>query len=290
MDCNICPRNCKVNRTQTPGFCGMSNNLKLSKVGKFEWEEPVISGTKGSGAIFFSGCNLKCVFCQNYKISSEGFGREITVERLIQIFKELENQNVHNINLVSPTQFSEQIIQALQIYKPKIPVVWNSNGYENVSEIKKLQGLIDIYLVDCKFKNSELSKKYCKAENYFEVNAVCINEMLRQQPAVILDKENIMQKGVIIRHLVMPNCVYDSIDILKYLTSIYKDNFLLSIMGQYTPFYRAKDYPEINRKLKPLEYKMVINKAIEFGLNEGFVQDLKSATEDFIPKFDLSGV
>lgn len=290
MICESCPRKCCINRDKQVGFCGVKNILKLAKVGKFDWEEPCISGINGSGAIFFSGCNLKCVFCQNYEISSCGVGKEITINRLVEIFKELEKLNVHNINLVSPTQFSMQIIEALKQYKPKIPVVWNSNGFENEDIIKKLKDYVDIFVVDMKFMDKNLSKKYCFAENYFEVNKQCVKLMLKQQPKLVFENE-ILKKGVIIRHLIMPHCVQDSLNILQYIKDNFsKYDFLLSLMGQYTPYYKAKEDNLINRKLKPLEYKIVVNKAIELGLTKGYIQDLDSSGETYIPNFDLSGV
>ncbi len=290
MRCNICPRQCSIDRVDGIGYCGMTNNLKVAKVGRFDWEEPIISGTRGSGAIFFSGCNLRCSFCQNYQISSEGFGKIISVERLAQIFCELENLGVHNINLVSPTQFTEQIIQALDIYKPNIPVVWNSNGYENVDTLKKLRKYIDIFLVDCKFANAELSNRFCHAVDYPEVNKKCILEMLEQQPVLKYSSDSTLSKGVIIRHLVMPNCTKDSKLILDYLINIKDRDYYLSLMGQYTPYYLARNDEMINRKLRPLEYKAVISYVQKLGFEKVFIQDLTSATEDYIPNWDLSGV
>ena len=289
MICNICPRHCKVDRKHALGFCGVSDTLKLAKADVFMWEEPCISGINGSGAIFFSGCNLKCCFCQNYKISSEGFGKEISVQRLAQIFKELEQKGVHNINLVSPSHFMPQIAMALDIYKPNIPIVYNSNGYDDADTLKKFAKYIDIYLVDLKFCDSNLSLKYCKAKDYFLVATKAINTMTSLQPKVII-KNGIMQKGVVIRHLVMPNCTKDSFKVLDWINANAKGKCLISLMGQYTPYFKACQFAEINRKIKPIEYKIVLNYATKLGLDEGYAQQLDSGSEKYIPIWDLKGV
>lgn len=289
MICDICPRKCNIDRSKAVGFCGMTNTVKLAKADVFMWEEPCISGTNGSGAVFFSGCNLRCCFCQNFQISNQNFGKEISTKRLAQIFKELAEKDVHNINLVSPSHFVNQIIEALKIYKPNIPIVYNSNGYESVETIKKLKNYVDIYLVDLKFCSSELSQRYCKANNYFEVATAAIKEMISQKPKVIV-QNGIMKQGVIIRHLVMPNQTADSLKILQWIADNAKENCLVSLMCQYTPYFNAKNYPEINRKLKPIEYKIVLTRANELGLTNGYAQDMSSATEDFIPLWDLKGV
>lgn len=289
MICDICPRKCNIDRSKAVGFCGMTNTVKLAKADVFMWEEPCISGTNGSGAVFFSGCNLRCCFCQNFQISNQNFGKEISTKRLAQIFKELAEKDVHNINLVSPSHFVNQIIEALKIYKPNIPIVYNSNGYESVETIKKLKNYVDIYLVDLKFCSSELSQRYCKANNYFEVATSAIKEMISQKPKVIV-QNGIMKQGVIIRHLVMPSQTADSLKILQWIADNAKENCLVSLMCQYTPYFNAKNYPEINRKLKPIEYKIVLTRANELGLTNGYAQDMSSATEDFIPLWDLKGV
>ena len=267
----------------------MTSTVRLAKADVFMWEEPCISGTNGSGAVFFSGCNLRCCFCQNYQISNQNFGKEISIQRLAQIFKELEDKGVHNINLVSPSHFANQIIEALKIYRPNIPIVYNSNGYESVETIKKLKNYVDIYLVDLKFCSSELSQKYCKANNYFEVATSAIKEMISQKPKVVV-QNGIMKQGVIIRHLIMPSQTADSLKILQWIADNAKENCLVSLMCQYTPYFNAKNFPEINRKLKPIEYKIVLAKANELGLTNGYAQDMSSATEDFIPLWDLKGV
>ena len=253
------------------------------------YEEPCISGYCGSGTVFFSHCNLNCIYCQNYQISSGGIGKEISIERLAEIFKELENKGVHNINLVSPSHYTNQIISALKLYRPKVPIVWNSNGYEKVETIEKLKDFIDIFLVDLKFYNEELSEKYCKAKNYFSFASKAILKMLEYKPSPIFE-DDILKSGVIIRHLVMPNCTDDSIEVLNWLSKIKNNKFLISLMGQYTPCFNSNKFPEINRPLKPVEYKVVVKKAKQLGLIDGYVQELDSCGENFIPVWDFKGV
>lgn len=289
MICNLCPRKCNVNRDLKSGFCGVSNTLKVARAQLHFWEEPIISGTNGSGTIFFSGCNLKCVYCQNYNISNENFGKFITTQRLAEIFKELENAGAHNINLVTPSHYVKQIVEALNIYKPKIPVVYNTSGYDSVEELKMLEGYVDVYLTDLKYYSSELSQKYSSAKNYFEVCSLAIKEMIRQQPKNVMEN-GLIKKGVIIRHMVLPNCINDSFKVLDWIKNNLGEDVIVSVMGQYTPYFNASKFPEINRKLKPVEYKLVINHFNKLGLKNGFMQSLDSADENFIPPFNLEGV
>lgn len=289
MICNLCPRKCNVNRDLKSGFCGVSNTLKVARAQLHFWEEPIISGTNGSGTIFFSGCNLKCVYCQNYNISKENFGKDITTQRLAEIFKELENAGAHNINLVTPSHYVKQIVEALNIYKPKIPVVYNTSGYDSVEELKMLEGHVDVYLTDLKYYSSELSQKYSSAKNYFEVCSLAIKEMIRQQPKNVMEN-GLIKKGVIIRHMVLPNCINDSFKVLEWIKNNLGEDVIVSVMGQYTPYFNASKFPEINRKLKPVEYKLVINHFNKLGLKNGFMQSLDSADENFIPPFNLEGV
>ena len=289
MICNLCPRKCNVNRDLKSGFCGVSNTLKVARAQLHFWEEPIISGTNGSGTIFFSGCNLKCVYCQNYNISKENFGKDITTQRLAEIFKELENAGAHNINLVTPSHYVKQIVEALNIYKPKIPVVYNTSGYDSVEELKMLEGYVDVYLTDLKYYSSELSQKYSSAKNYFEVCSLAIKEMIRQQPKNVMEN-GLIKKGVIIRHMVLPNCINDSFKVLDWIKNNLDEDVVVSVMGQYTPYFNASKFPEINRKLKPVEYKLVINHFNKLGLKNGFMQSLDSADENFIPPFNLEGV
>lgn len=289
MICNLCPRKCNVNRDLKSGFCGVSNTLKVARAQLHFWEEPIISGTNGSGTIFFSGCNLKCVYCQNFNISKENFGKDITTQRLAEIFKELENAGAHNINLVTPSHYVKQIVEALNIYKPKIPVVYNTSGYDSVEELKMLEGYVDVYLTDLKYYSSELSQKYSSAKNYFEVCSLAIKEMIRQQPKNVMEN-GLIKKGVIIRHMVLPNCINDSFKVLDWIKNNLDEDVIVSVMGQYTPYFNASKFPEINRKLKPVEYKLVINHFNKLGLKNGFMQSLDSADENFIPPFNLEGV
>lgn len=288
MKCNICPRACNINRNDGVGFCNASNNLKVAKYMVHFWEEPIISGTNGSGAIFFSHCNLKCVYCQNYKISSLGEGKEISTNDLIVIIKEFEAKGVHNINLVTPSHYSNQIIEALTIYKPSIPIVWNSNGYESVETIQKIKDLVDIYLVDMKYMSQDLSLTLSKASDYPNRCTQAILEMRKNQPNDII-KNGIMQKGVIVRHLVLPNEVENSFNVLDWIYNALGKDTYVSIMGQYTPYYLVSSDPKYsrhNRPLKPIEYKRVINHLTNLGFTNGFCQELSSSSENFIPDFD----
>ena len=289
MKCELCPRKCGIDRNKQVGFCGVTNTVKIARAGLHFWEEPIISGKEGSGTIFFSGCNLKCVYCQNYDISSEAFGKEITVERLAEIFKELEEKGANNINLVTPSHYVNQIVEALKIYKPQIPIVYNTSGYDLVEAIQKLNGFIDIYLTDLKYCSAEYSKKYSKAEDYFLVATQAIKEMVKQQPKNIF-KNDMLVKGVVVRHMVLPGIINDSFNVLNWIKENLGEETIVSVMGQYTPYHNSKNYPEINRKLKPLEYKMVLNHFIKIGLKNGFSQELDSASEEYIPPFNLEGV
>lgn len=292
-ECILCPRKCKVNRNKSVGFCGVGAKLKVSKAMLHLWEEPPISGEKGSGAVFFSHCTLKCCFCQNYKISSEGFGKEISEKRLEEIFLNLAQNGANNINLVSATQYIPQIIKVLDIVKPKIniPIVYNTSGYEIVETIKSLDGYVDIYLPDLKYKSSNLSAKYSGAKDYFEYASKAILEMHRQVPKNIYTKDGLLKKGIIIRHMVMPNCTYDTKDILMWIKeNLPLDDILISIMSQYTPFYKSKNIDEINRRLTEEEYNEVMDFALDIGIENGFMQELSSAKEEYTPNFDLEGV
>ena len=285
MKCNICPRKCNVDRINNVGFCNATRTIKVAKYMAHFWEEPIISGSNGSGAIFFSHCNLKCVYCQNAQISSFGEGKEINCQQLIAIIKELENSGVHNINLVTPSHYTEQIIEALTIYKPSIPVVWNSNGYESVETIEKIKDIVDIYLVDMKYMDESLALELSKAKDYPSVCQHAILEMRKNQPVDIIEN-GIMKKGVIVRHLVLPNEVENSFKVLDWIYNSLGQDAYISVMGQYTPCHLAKDMPKYNRPLKIIEYKRVVSHLNKLGFNNGFVQDLSSASEVFIPDFD----
>lgn len=286
-NCNVCPRKCLINRQSKIGFCGQTNNIRISKVMFHHYEEPLISGeenSKGSGAIFFTGCNLKCAFCQNYPISHENKGKEISVKKLSKIFKKLEKKGALNINLVTPSHFSMQIIEALKIYRPRIPIVWNSNGYESKHTIEKLKDYVDVYLVDLKYMNNELSTKYSKATDYVENATEAIKQMRKNQPQDKLEN-GLMKKGMIIRHLILPTHTDDSIKCLNFIHDNIGANSIVSLMSQYEPRYQACEHQEINRKITPLEYKRVVNHALKLNMTNCFTQDLSSANSKYTPKF-----
>jgi putative pyruvate formate lyase activating enzyme len=284
----MCPRSCGVDRSTKYVVCGVGENPKVAKAYLHMWEEPVISGKSGSGTVFFSGCNLKCVYCQNSDISHGCYGKEITCEALAKIFKSLESKGAANINLVSPSHYTEAICKALDIYRPSIPIVYNSSGYDSVEQLEKLKDYIDIFLVDFKYFDSELAGKYSKAKDYPEVAMKAIKTMRSFIPNEIIE-DGVMKKGVIIRHLVLPSHTRDSINILTWIKENINNPFI-SLMGQYTPMYFASNYPEINRTLKPIEYKIVVEKMIGLGLNDGYTQELSSATDVYTPVFDCEGV
>jgi len=287
--CNNCPRHCKIDRDKVAGFCGATNSIKIAKVSRHYGEEPIISETNGSGTIFFSHCNLKCVFCQNYDISHGGFGKDVSVEELVNLFKKLEKAKVNNINLVSPTQYAMQILQALKIYKPSIPVVYNTNGYEDVDTLIALAPYIDVYLADLKYYDNELGKKYSGVDNYFDVASKAILQMRANQPKDVF-KRGLMVKGLIVRHLVLPSHTDDSVNVVQWVADNLGKDTIFNAMCQYVPMYKACDYPQINRKLKQIEYKRVVVKMQSVGLTNGYIQDMDSATTQEIPKFDLSGI
>lgn len=292
-NCHLCPRNCGVNRNISEGFCGCSSTLKAARAALHHWEEPCISGIRGSGAVFFSGCTLKCCFCQNYLISQGSFGKEITPKHLGEIFLSLQEQGAHNIDLITATQFLPLILPALDLVKHKlhIPVVYNCGGYEKKETLALLKDYIDIYLPDLKYYSSVLSKRYSKAENYFEVASLAILSMIEQTGGLEYDQHGILQKGVIIRHMVLPGCKDDSIQLLHWMKdTLPEGNYLLSLLSQYTPFYKSCEYPEINRRITTYEYNKVLDTAIALGLTDGFMQEKSSAKEEYTPPFDLEGI
>lgn len=289
--CNACPRKCNVERNIgefSRGFCKMPYNAVLARASLHLWEEPVISGERGSGAIFFSGCNLRCVFCQNYEISHENFGKQVSKSEFIDIVKRLENQGAHTINLVNPTHFVPFIKEVFSEYKPSVPVVYNTGGYDDVESICSLQGLIDVYLPDLKYFDSDVSKKYSNAENYFEKASKAVLEMQRQVGKSVI-KDGIMQKGMIIRHLVLPKNTDQSIKILRWIKDNLPIDTYISLMSQYVPYVKT-EYKELNRRIVTAEYQKVIDEFERLGFENGFMQERSSAQTDFIPKFDLSGV
>lgn len=291
--CQLCPRTCKVNRTTSTGFCSCTNEIKAARASLHLWEEPCISGTRGSGTIFFSGCTLKCCFCQNSEISCKNFGKIISPSQLSDIFLKLQEQGAHNINLVTPTQYLPSIIKALENVKASltIPVIYNCGGYERPEIIRLLKDYIDIYIPDLKYCDSSLSFSYSKAKDYFSVATKAILEMVLQTGPPVFNEEGILQKGVIIRHLVLPGCKEDSIRLLEWIKeNIPPKNFLLSLLSQYTPVYNAQNHPEINRRVTTYEYNKVLDKAIALGLEQGFMQERSSASSVYTPSFQLEGI
>lgn len=290
-NCTLCPRKCGADRYNGTGFCGCGENIRAAKAYLHMWEEPCISGVTGSGTVFFSGCCLKCVFCQNYKISSENFGREISVTRLADIFLELREKGAHNINLVSPTPYVPQIIETLDLCRGKlnIPIVYNTGGYERVETLKMLEGYVDVYLPDFKYYDNALAEKYSSAKNYFETVTAALKEMYRQTGAYQI-KDGIIQKGVIIRHLALPSHRRDSVKVLEWIAeNLPRDGVLVSLMSQYTPFYKSTEYKEISCRISTFEYNFVLNRARELGL-DGFMQEKSSAREEYTPEFDFDGI
>ena len=286
--CILCPRVCKIDRTtgQT-GYCKADDRIKIAKAYLHQWEEPPISGANGSGTVFFSHCNMGCVFCQNYKISSEHQGKYVTISELCDTFIELQDKKAHNINLVTPTHYIPQIADAIIMAKAKglkIPIVYNCGGYESVEALKILDGLIDIYMPDMKYFDDKYALKYSNAPHYFEYTKKAISEMYRQVGKNEFEK-GIMTKGVIVRHLMLPGLLFDSKKILDYLYSKYEDNIYISIMSQYTPMPNAKNYPEINKTVSKKYYETLVNYASEIGIKNAFVQDGTSVGEGFIPDF-----
>ena len=287
-NCNICPRKCGINRYKSNGFCGANNKVKVAYYSVHKWEEPIISGENGSGTIFFSNCNLKCIFCQNKKISRDGYGKEISLERLEEIFLELQDRKCHNINLVTPTMYVPQIVEVLHKIKGnllKIPVVYNTSSYENCSTIKYMNGMIDIYLADLKYYDEQLGVKYSNCKNYFEVATKAIEEMYKQVGKFRVEN-NLLISGLVVRVLVLPEHVDDSKRIISYLYKTYGDNIIISIMNQYTPINYCSKYKNLNRCLSDIEYDEVVNYACDLGITNAFIQDGATQSDSFIPEFN----
>ena len=290
--CMLCPRACGARRTETEGggFCGLGTNPVVARAALHFWEEPFISGKRGSGTIFFTGCCLKCVFCQNYQISTEkAVGKMVGVQDLADIFDRLAAQGAQNINLVSPTQFVPAIIEALKLRKTRIPVVYNSGGYESLQTLKMLDGLVDIYLPDFKYADNALALKYSGAPDYVENAKACILEMARQTGPAQYDDEGMMTRGIMVRHLILPGNTRNSIAALDWLSENLPDGALVSLMAQYIPCGKAADHPEINRRITRREYQKVQEHLFALNL-DGFVQEPESASQSFIPPFNLEGV
>lgn len=288
MKCRLCPRRCNADREKLLGFCKSPMLPKVARADLHFWEEPPISGTKGSGTVFFSGCNLKCIYCQNYEVSRGNIGKEISVFRLSEIFKELEQRGAHNINLVSPSHYAPAIIGALKIYRPKIPIVYNSSGYESVETLKMLENFVDIYLIDYKYTERKKAEEYSSAPDYPQVVIDAIKECYRQKPECIIEK-GIMKKGVIVRHLVLPQNTKTAMEVFDF---IYKNtpNAYFSLMSQYLPFGEAVNHKVLGRKITQREYDKVVDYICGFDFQNVYIQERVSSSDKFIPSFDLKGV
>ena len=287
--CRLCPRNCGALRGETGrGRCGMGAEPRIARAAPHYDEEPVISGTRGAGTVFFSGCSLQCCFCQNYALSHEGFGKNVSVSRLREIYFELIEQGVHNIDLVNPTHFANAIYESLEGGLP-VPVVWNSGGYEKVETLRRFEGRVQVYLPDLKYIRPDSARKYSGAADYFEYAAPAIKEMLRQTGPVELDDDGVIRRGTIIRHLILPGCAEESVQILDYIHDELPGAWV-SLMAQYLPFGDAAGVDELGRRLTQQEYDRVADHLLEIGMEDGFIQELSSSDEKYIPKFDLTGI
>lgn len=288
--CEICPHKCKVNRINGEiGRCNSGKKVKIALYSTHKFEEPCISGKKGSGTIFFSNCNLNCIYCQNYEISQQGKGKEISIEQLADILIEQQNRKAENINLVTPTSYVLQIIEAIKLAKKNgltIPIIYNTNGYENVETLKLLEGYIDVYLPDLKYYDNAIGKKYSKIDNYFEIATKAIQEMYRQVGSPKFDEQGMIQKGLMIRHLVLPNNIENSKKILKWLKDNIDENVYIDIMAQYFPTYKAKEPEDLNRKLTKEEYDEIEEFVYVLDIKNGYMQDLGEHEEEFVPKWE----
>lgn len=289
----IIPKKSEKDSKSGVGYCGMTEDIYVARAALHMWEEPCISGEEGSGAVFFSGCTLRCAFCQNFQIATGKAGKRITMERLVEIFLELQEKGSNNINLVTPTQYILQVAEAVKKARERgliIPIVYNTSGYEKVESLRLLDGLVDVYLPDFKYVSPVISGKYSKAPDYFEVADKALKEMYRQVGEPQFNEKGIMTKGIIVRHLLLPGYVEDSKNVIEYLYKTYKNSIYISIMNQYTPLLQVKDYPEIDRRVTAEEYDEVVDYAIDIGVTNGFVQEEGTSDESFIPEFDYEGV
>lgn len=289
MNCLLCPRKCNVNRENGVGFCSSPKEFRVARAALHFWEEPCISGKNGSGAVFFSGCNLKCVYCQNYEISLQNNGKMVSEESLIGIFEDLIRQGASNINLVNPTHYADKLAELFTKWKCPVPIVYNSSGYESSETLKLLDGIVDIYLPDFKYIRADKALRYSKAPDYPDIAKKAVAEMKRQVPDYAFDDSGMMKKGVIVRHLVLPQNTNSSLEIIDYLAENFGDTYL-SLMAQYVPCTDLTAYPEINRKITKREYEKVIRYAGEKEFLNVFIQQLESASKDYIPKFDFTGI
>lgn len=287
-NCKLCPRRCRVDRYKNAGFCGATDKIKIALVSLHKWEEPCLVGANGAGTVFFSCCNLRCVFCQNHKISQEDCGVEYDIEDLAKIFLEQQNRGAVNIDLVTPTHYVPQIIEALKIAKLKglnIPVVYNTNAYENVETIEMLRGYVDVFLPDLKYFSDELAIQYSSAPNYFEVATAAISKMFEITGKFKFNDEGLLTSGVLVRHLILPNHRSDSLKIVEWLYKTFGDDIYISLMNQYTPMFKSAQYKKLSRKLTTFEYDSVVNFAAELGVKNCFIQIGKTASKEFVPNF-----
>jgi len=281
--CELCPRMCKTERGDSVGFCGMGNAVKIARADLHFWEEPCISGTNGSGTVFFSGCNLKCVFCQNFEISTGRKGYFVSVPELSEIFLELQKKSAHNLNLVTPTHFVPQIVEALKLAKPQIPVVYNCGGYESVETIQMLEGYVDIYLPDFKYHSEKLAVEYSSAPGYFEIASKAVAEMVAQVGSPVFDEEGMLRRGVVVRHMMLPGCLFDTKKIIDYLYDTHGNDIYLSLMSQYTPMPQVEG--KLAKRVNPKHYDTMVEYCVEKGITQAFVQDSDSASDVYIPEF-----
>lgn len=285
MLCTLCPRKCGVDRTIKPGYCMSGDKLRVSRATLHFWEEPCISGTAGSGAVFFSGCNLRCVYCQNCDISSGGVGREMNDDAVIRAFDQLVEQGAHNINLVTPTHFVHRLASLLEKYNSPVPVVYNCGGYESVETLRRLDGLVDIYLPDFKYADNTLASTFSNVPDYFERACEAIAEMNRQVGTLILDDSGVAVRGLIVRHLVLPGAVSNTKSVLRWIKENLPSGTAVSLMSQYTPCGKAVDMPPLDRKISKYEYDIAVNEMLKLGFDNGYIQSRRSARKDFIPDF-----
>ena len=290
MQCNICPRRCGADRENgSLGFCGASNKIRIARAALHFWEEPCLSGKNGAGTVFFSHCNMKCVYCQNYRISTRGAGHEVSIGELAEIFLDLQSQGANNIDLVTPTHYALDIAEAVKKAKDSglhIPVLYNCGGYESVETLKRLEGLIDIYMPDMKYYRDKYAVKYSSAPKYFETACAALEEMYRQTGAFVLDENGIMQSGVIVRHMMLPGLMLDTKKIMDYLFDTYGNNIYISLMSQYTPLKNVERFPELNRKIDMKKYNSIVDYCMNRGMENVFIQEGSAAKESFIPCFE----
>ena len=289
--CNLCPRKCGIDRaTGEIGFCNSGAMPVVARAAAHFGEEPCISGSRGSGTVFFSGCNLHCVFCQNSEISRGHTGREVSIERLAEIFNELENLGVHNLNLVTATHFADSIVAALRLAKPKIPVVWNCSGYETIETLDMLAPFVQVFMPDLKYSLSKNAERFSAAPDYPEIAPAAIEHMFRLAGKCVFDSDGFLQKGVLIRHLILPNGLEDALDVIDFVSKFPKGEVFFSLMSQFTPLADKEKYPELSRKISLSEHERALRYMKKAGIESGYSQDLESATDEMIPSFDLTGI